>query len=262
MNRNDLPDEDRAFLDSLARKVWQARREGPLIGCLYTFCMVGMLYVALFHLGPTHAVSALCYGGMIVVLVEAYRKFFRAPWPMHFSASYRSKPRQPSRLDSNETLSGSVEMNERVKCLLNCLRLRLVAPVAACTLLTGCWYTYAGFIPIETTEMWVPPDKIGLLVDNRSSREEVIDALGQPQVLRDDNRAIGYRRCTEPRGGTRYLGLPPTVSDPHGDCQIIGVWFDEEGRVVRAKSTEFIDDGVSACTTDEMIRKPSSTCWW
>ena len=63
MNRDDLPDEDRAFLDALARKIWQARREGALVGCLYTLCVVGMLYVALFEYGPTHPVSALCYGG-------------------------------------------------------------------------------------------------------------------------------------------------------------------------------------------------------
>lgn len=34
MNHDDLTDEDRAFRDALARKIWQARREGALIGCL------------------------------------------------------------------------------------------------------------------------------------------------------------------------------------------------------------------------------------
>jgi hypothetical protein len=74
-----LTNEGRAFLNSLTRKVWQARREGALISCRYTLCIVCMLYVTLFHSGPTHPFSALCDGGVVVVLVEAYRKFAREP---------------------------------------------------------------------------------------------------------------------------------------------------------------------------------------
>jgi hypothetical protein len=65
------------FLASITMQVWRARREGALMGSLYTLSVIGMLYVALFEYGPTHPVSALCYGGVVVVLVEVYRRFIR-----------------------------------------------------------------------------------------------------------------------------------------------------------------------------------------
>ena len=49
MTCDDLPNENRAFLEPLAMNVWQTRREGALIGCLYTLCVIGMIYVAFFR---------------------------------------------------------------------------------------------------------------------------------------------------------------------------------------------------------------------
>lgn len=69
-------DEEQAFLIRLATKICQARREGALIGSLYTLCAISMLYVAFAKLGPMHAVSALCYGGVVVLGVDAWRRLF------------------------------------------------------------------------------------------------------------------------------------------------------------------------------------------
>jgi len=59
MTPAEFTNEDRALLDALARKVWQARREGALGGCLDTLCVVGMLYVAFFEYGLTHPRGSL-----------------------------------------------------------------------------------------------------------------------------------------------------------------------------------------------------------
>lgn len=72
-------EEELAFLDRLTASVGKARREGALIGSLYTFLALSMLYVAFAKLGPTHAVSALCYGGVVVLAVDGYRRVIRRP---------------------------------------------------------------------------------------------------------------------------------------------------------------------------------------
>jgi hypothetical protein len=48
-----------------------------LIGSLYTLCVVGMLYVALSEYGPLDPLSALCYGGAVVLALDGYRRIFR-----------------------------------------------------------------------------------------------------------------------------------------------------------------------------------------
>ena len=69
----------RDFLDSLAMRIWEARREGALIGCLCTLSVIWPLYVAFLQYGQTHPVSALCYGGVAVVLAEAYVRLVLGP---------------------------------------------------------------------------------------------------------------------------------------------------------------------------------------
>ncbi len=79
MKREELTDDERALLDSIMMQVRKARREGAVVSCLGTLCVVGMLYVALFEYGPTHPVSGLCYGGVLVDLVAEHRRLIRVP---------------------------------------------------------------------------------------------------------------------------------------------------------------------------------------
>ena len=79
MRRGDLDDQERELLDSIALQVWKARREGAVIGGLCALCVASLMYSALVWLGPTHAVSAACYGGVVVVLWDRYRRLFRKP---------------------------------------------------------------------------------------------------------------------------------------------------------------------------------------
>ena len=63
----------------MTRNLRKARREGAIIGGAYMFCVLTMLYVAIAKLGLLHPVSALCYGGVAVVALDAYRRFFKQP---------------------------------------------------------------------------------------------------------------------------------------------------------------------------------------
>jgi len=36
MKQSDLDQEEKVFLQLIARNVWKARREGAIVGCLYT----------------------------------------------------------------------------------------------------------------------------------------------------------------------------------------------------------------------------------
>lgn len=79
MRSEGLDEQERELLGSIAVQLWRARREGALIGGLYVFCIASLLYSALVWLGPTHAVSAACYGGIVVVVVDGYRRLFKRP---------------------------------------------------------------------------------------------------------------------------------------------------------------------------------------
>jgi 2-methylcitrate dehydratase PrpD len=79
MRTEDLDEQERALLDSIAVQLWKARREGAVVGGLYALSVVSLLYSALVWLGPTHAVSAACYGGVVVVVLDGYRRLFKKP---------------------------------------------------------------------------------------------------------------------------------------------------------------------------------------
>jgi len=126
----------------------------------------------------------------------------------------------------------------------------------------GCWPSYVGYLPIQESESWISPSKLVDIEAQALSREEVIAELGPPDATRADSRAVGYLRCTVPRGGVDYPG-GAFVNDPHSHCQIIGVWFDDAGRATRVKSAEGIDDYYTGgCAVDRAITRPWGPCWW
>lgn len=126
----------------------------------------------------------------------------------------------------------------------------------------GCWGSYVGYLPVQESDLWIPPSKLLEIEARALSREEVIADLGPPDATRADGRAVGYLRCTVPGGGIRHPG-GAFVNDPHSHCQIIGVWFDDAGRTMRVRSAEGIDDYYTgSCAVDRAIRRSWGSCWW
>ncbi len=78
MNRKDLTNEEKSFLELIARNVWQARREGAIVGCLYTLGIVGLSY-RVVQTGYLNSLSVLWYSGILVIVYDAQRRIFKKP---------------------------------------------------------------------------------------------------------------------------------------------------------------------------------------
>ena len=78
MNRKDLSSEERTFLELIARNVWEARREGAVVGSLYTLGIVGLSYLVV-QTGPFDPLSVLWYSGIAVICFDAQRRIFKKP---------------------------------------------------------------------------------------------------------------------------------------------------------------------------------------
>ncbi len=78
MKRKDLSSEERTFLELIARNVWQARREGAIVGCLYTLGIVGLSYLVV-QTGYLNPLSVLWYSGILVIVYDAQRRIFKKP---------------------------------------------------------------------------------------------------------------------------------------------------------------------------------------
>ncbi len=74
----DLSSEEKTFLELIARNVWQARREGAIVGCLYTLGIVGLSYLVV-QTGPFDPLSVLWYSGIGVICFDAQRRVFKKP---------------------------------------------------------------------------------------------------------------------------------------------------------------------------------------
>ena len=53
--------EETLFLALMAKNIWRARREGALVGFIYSFLIGVLLWVAVASLGPFAAPSAVIY---------------------------------------------------------------------------------------------------------------------------------------------------------------------------------------------------------
>ena len=78
MKRKDLSNEEKSFLELIARNLWQARREGAIVGCLYTVGIVGLTYLVV-QTGPFDPLSVLWYSGMLVICFDAQKRVFKKP---------------------------------------------------------------------------------------------------------------------------------------------------------------------------------------
>ena len=74
----ELSIEEKTFLELTARNVWHARREGAIVGCLYTLGIVGLSYLVV-QTGPFDRLSVLWYSGIAVICFDAQRRIFKKP---------------------------------------------------------------------------------------------------------------------------------------------------------------------------------------
>ena len=78
MKHKELSNEEKTFLELIAKNVWQARREGAIVGCLYTLGIVGLSYLIL-QTGYFNPLSVLWYSGIVVIVYDAQRRIFKKP---------------------------------------------------------------------------------------------------------------------------------------------------------------------------------------
>ncbi len=69
-------DEKKLILDLLAHHVWKARREGILIGVVYTLSVSFLLYAA-FSGDPLRLLAIVCYMTVIPATVIVWLKFIK-----------------------------------------------------------------------------------------------------------------------------------------------------------------------------------------
>ncbi len=75
---SDLSNEEKTFLELIARNLWHARREGAIVGCLYTLGIVGLSYLVV-QTGPFDRLSVLWYSGILVICFDAQRRISKDP---------------------------------------------------------------------------------------------------------------------------------------------------------------------------------------
>ena len=79
MKESELSNDEKNFLRLLARNIWIARREGAIVGCLYTLGVGLLVYLAIVELGPSNPISAICYVGILAIAYDAYQRVFKQP---------------------------------------------------------------------------------------------------------------------------------------------------------------------------------------
>ena len=78
MKRTDLNSEERTFLELIAVNVWQARRQGALIGAAYVLGF-GLLAYLIMDVGPLDPMASFLYAGVAVMTYLLWQRVFRKP---------------------------------------------------------------------------------------------------------------------------------------------------------------------------------------
>ena len=78
MKRTDLDSEERTFLELITMNVWQARRQGAIIGASYVLG-VGLLLYFILDVGPLDPMSSFLYPGIAVMTFLLWQRVFRKP---------------------------------------------------------------------------------------------------------------------------------------------------------------------------------------
>jgi hypothetical protein len=85
---------------------------------------------------------------------------------------------------------------------------------------------------IERSQSYISKEVLAELVLEQQTREQVIESLGTPDAVNVESRAVGYERCVESKATSVLLFFYPFwIRRPEVQhCQMVGVWFDGEGR--------------------------------
>jgi len=78
MKRTDLNSEERTFLELIAMNVWQARRQGAIIGAAYVLGLGFLLYL-IMNVGVLDPMSSFLYAGIAVMTFLLWQRVLRKP---------------------------------------------------------------------------------------------------------------------------------------------------------------------------------------
>lgn len=148
---------------------------------------------------------------------------------------------------------------------------KVIRPILLCTLLlSGCFEIRVpyGYEKIQDSEFYVRPEVLAAIKEERLPRADVIARLGEPDAEDHVERAIGYERCVSSSGDELVIWMVPvwSVDKEFAHCQRIGVWFDDEDRALRTKSSTIRADAPAPnCSLLVALRSTSilsqGTCW-
>ena len=69
--------EEKLFLELIAKNIWRARREGAILGVIYSVVVSALLWVAVATLGLFTPISGVIYAGCVTLLIDFWRRAFR-----------------------------------------------------------------------------------------------------------------------------------------------------------------------------------------
>jgi len=78
MSTDLYEEEEKLFLERLTLKIWEARREGSLIGAAYVLG-VGLLLYLIADVGPLDPMSSFLYAGIAVMTFLLWQRVLRKP---------------------------------------------------------------------------------------------------------------------------------------------------------------------------------------
>jgi len=106
---------------------------------------------------------------------------------------------------------------------------------------TGCLGTGAplGHDAIRGSDLYISESALSDIVDVHLSRADVIQQLGNPDAANEETRSVGWERCIASKGYvSEWFFLPYRVTAIEvTDCQLSGIWFNEQDRAVAWDAT-------------------------
>lgn len=129
--------------------------------------------------------------------------------------------------------------------------------------LTACGMWPLGDESLESSPEFVPKATLQQIEASRLTAEEVVALLGEPWARRDDPPAIAYQHCYQWTADAVpvvfMIPIPVKQSEGFQDCQRIGIWFDEDGRAFKTKSST----GTQwTCRVEDWLARPGGAICW
>jgi hypothetical protein len=115
--------------------------------------------------------------------------------------------------------------------------------IGATVQLAGCMAPLSLEFGLYTTKDYISPETLKKLTDERLTTAQVKSLLGEPAAVTPDGKAMGYMQCAtwSVKCMPVVIGVPVPMTGqcPYDECRQVGIWFDDTGRAIDAKSFNY-----------------------